>query len=289
MVIAKQMYSLHQGGRDARVPRKVHMKQSIYQVDAFANRRFTGNPAGICILPGPGDDVWMHNVAMEMNLAETAFLYRESGGYNLRWFTPQTEVDLCGHATLAAAHALWENELEPPDATIAFYTRSGKLTARLSDRWIELDFPGDLPAPCEAPDRLLDALGVDPQLVRYIGKARFDYLVELTAADSIHSLEPETTALKKIPVRGIIVTAQSDSAECDFVSRFFAPAVGVPEDPVTGSAHCCLAPYWQSRIGKNYMVGFQASERGGYVRMQVIGDRVLLGGQAVTTMRGELV
>ncbi len=265
------------------------MQQRIYLVDAFASEPFTGNPAAVCLLPGPAGEHWMQQTAMEMNQAETAFLTPESGGYGLRWFTPLIEVELCGHATLAAAHALWEAGVEPLAATIEFHTLSGKLTARSADGWIELDFPAEREAPCEAPTGLLASLGVELYSVQHVGKNRFDYIVQLEHADLVRRLTPDSIALAKIPCRGIIVTAISDSAEYDFISRFFAPAAGIAEDPVTGSAHCCLAPFWQDRLHKHRMMGYQASRRGGFVRVAVRDDRVMLAGQAVTTMRGELV
>jgi PhzF family phenazine biosynthesis protein len=265
------------------------MKQAIYQIDAFASKPFAGNSAAVCLLASEADEHWMQQVAMEMNLAETAYLQRLQDGYSLRWFTPLMEVDLCGHATIAAAHFLWETGEEPLTSTIAFHTRSGKLTAQFKDGWIELDFPAERDTPCEAPDGLCSALSVDSRNVLHVGKNRFDYIVQLDSADAVRSLKPDANALAQISYRGTIVTSQSDSSDCDFISRFFAPAAGIPEDPVTGSAHCCLAPFWQDRLHKQQMMGYQASSRGGYVRVEVRGDRVLLAGQAVTTMRGELV
>lgn len=221
-----------------------------------------------------------------MNLSETAFLLREGDGYRLRWFTPQAEVDLCGHATLASAHVLWEEGLAPGDAALRFLTRSGLLTARRVDGWIEMDFPAEPATSVEPPAELLRALGVKP---RYVGKNRFDYLVEVESADAVRALRPDLALLRTVPARGVIVTSAGNRQGRDFVSRFFAPQLGVDEDPVTGSAYCCLGPYWQARLGKASLVGHQVSARGGIVRVTVRGDRVLLGGQAVTVLRGEII
>ena len=229
----------------------------------------------------------MQAVAREMNLAETAFLVRRAdGSYDLRWFTPAVEVDLCGHATLASAHVLWEDRHLPSGAEARFHTRSGLLTDRRAGDWIEMDFPAEPPSPEPAPRALLDALGV--RAVRCGYNARLNYrLVELGDEDAVRHTSPDLRVLAAA-ARGIIVTAPSGTAGVDFVSRFFAPALGVDEDPVTGSAHCVLAPYWAARLGKEAMVGAQLSARGGIVRVRTTGDRVILGGQAVTVMRGEL-
>ena len=226
----------------------------------------------------------MQLVAREMNLAETAFLLRQADGYQLRWFTPMVEMDLCGHATLASAHALWEEGHLPSGERARFHTRSGLLTAQRKGDWIEMDFPAKPEEPAPAPDGLIEALGASP---KYIGKNEFDYIVELDSEDTVRRLKPDFTLLEKIPVRGVIVTSRA--ADYDFVSRFFAPASGIPEDPVTGSAHCCLGPFWRERLNKTEFVAYQASARGGVVRVRLEGDRVLLGGQAVTVLRGELL
>jgi PhzF family phenazine biosynthesis protein len=262
------------------------MSQPIYQVDSFTNRPFAGNPAGVCILAQPREDAWMQHVACEMNLSETAFLLQQEDGYNLRWFTPAVEVDLCGHATLASAHILWETGALPPDQQARFYTRSGLLTADRRGEWIEMDFPAKPEEPADAPDEVLEALGVP---AKYIGRSQFDLLVELDSEDVVRAVKPNFGLLERVPVRGVIVTSRSDSGEYDFVSRFFAPAVGVNEDPVTGSAHCCLSPFWSKRLGRNELVGYQASARGGVVRVRLEGDRVRIGGQAVTVLKGELL
>ena len=258
----------------------------ITQVDAFTPVKFGGNPAAVCVLAAPAAEAWMQNVAREMNLSETAFLDPRPDGYNLRWFTPAVEVALCGHATLASAHVLWEQGHLQPDAQARFLTKSGWLTADRRGEWIELDFPAKKEEPVEAPPEILGALGVQP---RYVGKNAFDYIVEVESEKVVRSLAPDHGLLRKLPVRGIIVTSRAAMPGYDFVSRFFAPGSGIDEDPVTGSAHVCLAPFWSQRLGKREMVGYQASVRGGVVRVRMAGDRVLLGGQAVTVLRGELV
>lgn len=262
------------------------MSQRIVQVDAFTAAPFSGNPAAVCVLRAPAVEEWMQQVAEEMNLSETAFLYPEDGGYNLRWFTPGAEVDLCGHATLASAHVLWEDGLLPRTAEARFSTRSGLLTAAYDDDWITLNFPAKPPIAAAPPDGLLEALGVDAVA---IARNQFDYLVVVSDEQAVRNLQPDMSALQRISMRGVIVTAASIDPKYDFVSRFFAPAVAVPEDPVTGSAHCCLAPYWADVLGKTDFVAFQASPRGGVLRVATQGDRVLLSGQAVTVMRGELL
>jgi len=228
----------------------------------------------------------MQNVAREMNLSETAFLHRHADGFNLRWFTPAVEVDLCGHATLASAHVMWEEGYLKPDEQARFYTRSGLLTAERQGDWIELNFPATPEEPAEAPADLASALGVTP---KYVGRSRFDYLVEVDGEETVRAMKPNFLLLEQMPIRGVIVTSRSTSEEFDFVSRFFAPGAGVHEDPVTGSAHCCLGPFWSQRLHKKEFVAYQASARGGVVRVRVSGDRVYLGGQAVTVLRGELI
>jgi PhzF family phenazine biosynthesis protein len=262
------------------------MTQRVVQVDAFTDRPFSGNPAAVVVLEKPREEGWMQNVALEMNLSETAFLVaRKDGGFDLRWFTPVIEVDLCGHATLASAHVLWEDRHIEPGAKARFHTRSGVLTAERRNGAIVLDFPATPARDSEAPDGLAEALGVRPL---YVGK-NFDYLVEVESEAIVRALKPDFGALAAIPARGIIVTAPSSSPGFDFVSRFFAPASGVDEDAVTGSAHCTLGPFWSERLGKTSLVAYQASPRGGVVQVELEGDRVLLGGQAVTVLRGELL
>jgi PhzF family phenazine biosynthesis protein len=260
------------------------MSTRIVQVDAFTAQPFAGNPAAVCVLPAARDDGWMRNVAREMNLSETAFLHPVGTGYKLRWLTPSVEVDLCGHATLASAHVLWEDGYLAPDAAAQFHTRSGLLTCNLRGDWIDMDFPAKISQPAEAPPQLAQALGTD---LKYTGKNQFDYLVEVADETTLRALNPNHHLLRQLPVRGIIVTARG--TDYDFVSRFFAPGSGIDEDPVTGSAHTALAPYWAARLGKSDMTAYQASARGGVVGVRVAGDRVILSGQAVTVLRGELL
>lgn len=254
-------------------------------VDAFTDRPFSGNPAAVCLLERERPESWLHDVAREMNLSETAFLLAEGDGFRLRWFTPTMEIDLCGHATLAAAHVLWEKGLLDPARQARFFTRSGLLTALRKGEWIELDFPPKPALPVESSLALEELLGVPAYLA---GKNRMDYLVEVADEDSVFGLQPDFEALSRLDCRGIIVTSRAAGREYDFVSRFFAPRAGIPEDPVTGSAHCCLGPYWGKKLGKRIMTGYQASSRGGIVRVELDGDRVKLGGKAVTIWRGEL-
>lgn len=257
----------------------------LFQVNAFADEPFTGNPAAVCLLDEVKPKAWMQNVAREMNLPETAFLVKVPDGYDLRWFTPQVEVDLCGHATLASAHVLWEAGLLSPQSGVDFFTPSGKLSALKTGDLITLDFPTEPAATIDAPSVLSDALGIDP---KYIGKNRMDYLVEIDSEAALRALNPDMDLLKTLGARGVIVTSKADSSEFDFVSRFFAPSWGIDEDPVTGSAHCCLGPYWMERTGKSEFRAFQASERGGVVIVSVMGERVRLGGHAVTIWEGDL-
>jgi PhzF family phenazine biosynthesis protein len=258
----------------------------VFHVDAFADRPFTGNPAAVCLLTEPGEAGWMQRVAAEMHLSETAFLSPREGGWDLRWFTPAVEVNLCGHATLASAHVLWETGRLGVGARARFHTRSGWLEARQDGATIVLDFPAKVAKAARPPRGLLGALGVPAQ---FVGRSEYDFLVEVDAAEVVRSVRPDFARLAQIPVRGVIVTSRSDDPAFDFVSRFFAPASGVNEDPVTGSAHCTLGPFWQERLGRDRLVAWQASARGGRVAVRVVGDRVELGGCAVTTARGELL
>ncbi|MDX2098095.1 MAG: PhzF family phenazine biosynthesis protein [Leptolyngbyaceae cyanobacterium bins.59] len=262
------------------------MGLTITQVDAFTDQPFAGNPAAVCVLAKPGEPEWMQKVAREMNLSETAFLSPQEDGFHLRWFTPTVEVDLCGHATLASAHMLWEAGYLQPTQQARFFTRSGLLTADRQEAWIELNFPTKGPQPAPALPGLQEALGVDLQ---WVGSNGMDYLVEVASESVVRSLQPNLSLLRTLNLRGVIVTSSSDSPEFDFVSRFFAPGAGIDEDPVTGSAHCCLGPFWGDRLGKTELLAYQASARGGVVRVRWQGDRVLLGGQAVTVLRGELL
>ena len=258
----------------------------IYQVDAFTEKPFSGNPAAVCLLPQAREAAWMQAVAKEMNLSETAFLLKQEDGYNLRWFTPAVEVDLCGHATLASAHILWETGILRREEQARFHTRSGLLTAASKGGEIELNFPAKTEEPAEAPAGLLEALKVK---AKYIGKSKFDYLVQVDSEETVRALKPDFPALKNIPVRGVIVTTRAVSPGYDFISRFFAPAAGVNEDPVTGSAHCTLGPFWSRQLGKKEFLAYQASERGGTLRVRIAGDRVYLCGNAVTIFQGEMV
>jgi len=239
----------------------------------------------VCVLPEDREKKWMQQVADEMHLSETAFVLARGEAWALRWFTPTVEVDLCGHATLASAHVLWERGLAPADAVLRFRTRSGELTARRNGAWIELDFPSLVPAWADAPPGLADALGAKPKAV---AGSKFDLLVELESEAAVRDLTPDLALLATINVRGVIVTAAATTPGFDFVSRFFGPRTGVPEDPVTGSAHCVLAPFWTERFGRTSLLAYQASARGGLVKVEVVGDRVKLGGKAVTVVRGEL-
>lgn len=263
------------------------MSIPIYQADAFTDKPFAGNPAAVCLLEKPANEAWMQSVAMEMNLAETAFpVRREDGDFDLRWFTPAVEVALCGHATLATSHILYESGILKPDEVARYHTQSGLLTAHLIDGMIELDFPSTPPEDCESPDGLLEAFGLDSAV--YVGRPRFDYLVEVESEEIVRALTPDFAKLLFLGVRGVMVTARSTSTEFDFVSRFFAPGAGIDEDPVTGSAHCALTPYWAAKLGKNELSAYQASKRGGKLRCMLAGDRVKLAGRAVTVLRGEL-
>lgn len=258
----------------------------IYQVDAFASQPFEGNPAAVCVLDAPREEAWMQQLAAEMNLSETAFLTPGEDGYGLRWFTPSTEVDLCGHATLASAHVLWETGAADKHEDIVFTTRaSGRLPARRADGWIELEFPStpERETPCNID--LERAIGTAPT---YVGKSSFDFLVEMPSEQVVREARPDLSILRHAQARGVILTARGAGNDYDFVSRFFAPASGVDEDPVTGSSHCCLAPYWARRLGRDELVGYQASARGGAVRVRLHEDRVILGGRAVTVFVGEL-
>ncbi len=255
------------------------------QVDAFASKPFSGNPAAVCLLDREPDSRWMQAVAAEMNLSETAFVRGVEDGFSLRWFTPLVEVDLCGHATLASAHALWEEKIVEHRSPIRFHTKSGLLTASRTSDAIELDFPATPAQQAGPPAGLIEALGANPV---FSGRTKFDVLVQVGTAAEVRSLKPDFRKLVQIGTRGVIVTSVSDDPRFDFVSRFFAPGAGIDEDPVTGSAHCCLAPFWQARLGKDKMTGYQASSRGGVVQVRVAADRVILGGQAVTVLAGEL-
>jgi PhzF family phenazine biosynthesis protein len=264
------------------------MAISLVQVDAFTHRPFAGNPAAVCVLSEPRPENWMRDVAREMNLSETAFLAPQNGDFHLRWFTPAVEVALCGHATLASAHVLWEDGHLPNGSQARFHTLSGLLLAEQHGDWIEMDFPAKNGAAVEAPAGMLAALGLENEALA-VQRNQFDYLVEVKSEEILRSLAPDHSALRRVEARGVIVTAAASMAGYDFVSRFFAPGAGVDEDPVTGSAHCALGPYWMAKLGKAEFTAYQASARGGTVRVRVNGDRVILGGQAVTVMRAQLL
>jgi PhzF family phenazine biosynthesis protein len=261
------------------------MDLRIVQVDAFTDRPFGGNPAAVCVLPAAAEPGWMQAVAREMNLSETAFLVRRDVGYDLRWFTPTVEVDLCGHATLASAHVLWEDGHLPPEQPARFWTRSGLLTAERQGAWIELDFPAKPQSPADSPPGLAAALGAAP---RYVGRNEFDYVVEVESEAVLRALTPDFGALRALPVRGISVTSRADMPGYDFVSRFFAPASGIDEDPVTGSAHCQLIPYWAKRLGKTRLAARQLSPRGGVLSCALEGGRVTIAGQARLYLEGTI-
>jgi predicted PhzF superfamily epimerase YddE/YHI9 len=263
------------------------MSVRFTQVDAFTSEPFRGNPAAVIVLAAWPQAAWMQSVAAEMNLAETAFLVPQPGGFGLRWFTPAVEVALCGHATLASARVLWDEERAPANEPIAFHTQSGVLRALPAGDWIELDFPATPPEESLPPLGFAEALGLSPS---WVGRSRFDLMAVVDGEEQVRAARPDHGALRRLGVRGIMITAAGAAGSGhDFVSRFFAPGAGIDEDPVTGSAHCCLAPYWAQRLGRRELVGYQASARGGVVRVRVAGDRVLLGGQTAVVARGELL
>ena len=256
------------------------------QVDAFTSRPFAGNPAAVLLLPQERDARWMQQIAAEMNLAETAFLVKGGDGFALRWFTPLLEVDLCGHATLASAHVLWESGALPTGDTAHFHTKSGLLTARRAGDWIELDFPSTPARLVDTPRFLAEALGA---VVLSCGQTPFDLLAEVKDEATLRGLRPDMRALMSLGGRGVIVTCPSADPAFHFVSRFFAPGAGIDEDPATGSAHCALAPFWAERFGRAEMHARQLSPRGAEIHVALAGDRVRISGQAVTVLRGQIV
>jgi PhzF family phenazine biosynthesis protein len=264
------------------------MPISITVVDAFTSQPFAGNPAGVCFPDAGKDASWMQAVAAEMNLAETAFLQPRPDGFGLRWFTPTVEMDLCGHATLASAHVLWETGKLPKDAAAHFHTRSGELICRRGAGGIEMDFPSISVEPAQAPAAMLDALALNRSVVRWAGTHKLGHMLELDSAATVRGLRPDFAALAKASGAVVSVTAAVSEGKRDFVSRLFAPNIGIDEDPVTGGAHCWLGPYWCAKLGKAEVLGHQVSARGGYVRVRPRGDRVILGGSATTVLRGEL-
>ncbi len=258
----------------------------IFHVDTFTFRPFQGNPAGVCILTHPKVDSWMLNIAAEMNLPETSFIIRSANGYNLRWFTPTAEVDLSGRGTLASAHIIWEAGLAREEESIVFQTKSGTLTCQRRDDSIVMDFPLLPERQADPPAALVRSIGT-PGV--YVGLCGQDILVEVGSEQAVQEIRPDYSAMLELPMRGVIVTGRADTQEFDFVSRFFAPKIGIEEDDVTGSTHCCLASYWSKRLGKNELVARQVSERGGVVGMRVAGERVELLGEAITVMKGDIV
>ena len=270
----------------------VRLETPIFQIDAFTSVAFKGNPAAVCLLDEPRSIEWMQHVAAEMNLSDTAFVVpRPDGAFDLRWFTPAIEVPLCGHATLASAHALWETGRLAKSAEARFHTMSGWLIASCHDNRIEMDFPALFAQSAELPEGVEDALQIQPLAVvisRRSDNSDGNYLVELETESTVRNVGPDFKKLARATDDGIIITARGSSRH-DFVSRYFAPSAGIDEDPVTGSAHCILAPYWAAKLGKTTMSAYQASARGGDVGVRLNGDRVILIGNAVTVLRGSLV
>jgi PhzF family phenazine biosynthesis protein len=258
------------------------MKIRMFQADAFTDKLFGGNPAAVCLLEKEIPSDLMQKIAAENNLAETAFVTKEKGSYGIRWCTPKVEVDLCGHATLASAHVIF-NHLGFTDTVLRFSSRSGILEVRKEKDLLVLNFPTDIPQKACLPTHLMDAIGMHPVEIL---KGKTDFLLVYENQQQVEGLDPDFTILGKAQVRGIIVTAKGDAS--DFVSRFFAPAVGINEDPVTGSAHTTLIPYWSDRLGRKEMTAIQLSERRGYLKCKDLGDRVEIAGKAVTYFEGEI-
>jgi len=261
----------------------------LFQVDSFASSPFKGNPAAVCLLDAPAEPDWMQQVAAEMNLSETAFVSRrtQDSSWDLRFFAPLAEVDLCGHATLAAAHVLWETQLLSLEENAVFHTKHDELiaTSLAQKREIKLVFPLTPVEPVAEALCYQEAI-VHP--VRFAGKSCFDYLFEIDSATALRDLKPDRAKLAELDCRGVIVTARSDRAAYDVESRFFAPRLGIEEDPVTGSAHCAIGSYWKEKIGQSDLLGHQASKRGGDLRLSVGEDTVDIFCQAVTVVKGQL-
>lgn len=270
------------------------MERPIFIVDAFTSEAFKGNPAGVCLLETAQPEAWMQKVAAEVNLSETAFLVprAEGDGYHLRWFTPAVEVPLCGHATLASAHTLFETGKLAANAEARFHTLSGQLIARRTCQGIEMDFPTMMLEEVALPAGVAESLRTTPQrvlLARDQRELEKNYLVEFASEAEVRGLRPDFNLMREQVSKGLIVTAKATTAGLDFVSRYFATWAGIDEDPVTGSAHCALAPYWAEKLGKPELIGYQASARGGFVKVKLEGDRVRLSGQAVMVIHGQLL
>lgn len=261
------------------------MAHMLYQVDAFTNEPFKGNPAAVCLLAHKAKVSWMKAVAREMNLSETAFLSPAQGGWRLRWFTPKQEVDLCGHATLASAKVLFERQPELQGEPILFKTLSGDLTARYVDGEVELDFPAMAYRRFSYESNVDRALGFRPRDAVLSGDY---YLFQAEHEDIIRKANPDIAALERLPIPQIIITARSEDPNVDFISRFFAPQLGIAEDPVTGSAHCLLAPFWAEKMKKTAFTAYQASTRGGMLHLRLDGERVKIRGAAVIVFEGQL-
>ncbi|HWI47432.1 MAG TPA: PhzF family phenazine biosynthesis protein [Rummeliibacillus sp.] len=254
-------------------------------INTFTEQPFKGNPAAVCYLSEEKESNWMQQIAKEINLPTTAFINLLNNEYYLRWFTPTTEIPICGHGTLASSYFLWEKGLFDKEKCITFQTKSGVLEAQLIDDWVQLQFPAIVEEKTIAPDLLVRALGVKPT---YVGKNKLDYLVEVESEDIVRNLKPNIDLIAQLAVRGVIVTSKSNTNEFDFVSRFFSPSQGINEDFVNGSSHCCLGPYWKDKLQKNDLTAYQASERGGILKLRVLDDEVLLSGKAVTIFEGKL-
>ena len=254
-------------------------------INTFTEQAFRGNPAAVCFLTNEKESSWMQTVAKEINIPTTAFIYFLNGEYHLRWFTPSTEIPICGHGTLASAYFLWEKGFVDKHNSISFYTKSGVLKAKLINGWVRLQFPLIIEENVVAPELLIKALGVEPV---YVGKSRLDYLVEVKSEEVVRNLKPNIDLIAQLPVRGVIVTSHSNSKEFDFVSRFFSPAQGIIEDYVNGSSHCCLGPYWKNKLHKTDLIAYQASERGGIIKVEVLEDNIFLSGKSITFLEGKL-
>ncbi|WCK56765.1 PhzF family phenazine biosynthesis protein [Aneurinibacillus sp. Ricciae_BoGa-3] len=262
------------------------MQPSIFHINAFTDKPFSGNPAAICILDTPQEKQWMQRMAQEMNQPVTAFIFRRTNNlYDLHWFTPTTELDLCGHGTLGSAHVLWQQDYLTPDKGIQFYTKSGLLTVKQVSDGIQLDFPANPPVDAEVPAELKQALGIP---AKHVAKNSLGYILEVESEEIVKKIQPNFELLSFIPVTGVIVTSPSSYTDFDFVSRYFAPRIGINEDPVTGSAHCGLGPYWSAKLQKKKLIGYQASSRGGIVKLELRENQVLLTGQAITILEGKV-